>query len=121
MAVFSLSLGVGQLVSATQKLPFSYESWQGGGVSFLVVFPTGTTVAPAGINVQMSNDANAGSSQASIAATARWNLHDILQGLTASKNDNLGFPCAFVRLAGTVLTGTVWLDIGMADSSPPVA
>ena len=27
-----------------------------------------------------------------------WNLHDILQGLTASANSNLAFPCSGIRI-----------------------
>jgi hypothetical protein len=36
-----------------------------------------------------------------------WNDHDLLQGLTASKNGNLAYPVTAIRLNATSLTGTL--------------
>lgn len=40
-----------------------------------------------------------------------WNKHDLLQGLTASKNGNLAYPVTGLRLNATALTGTLTMSL----------
>ncbi len=114
MAVYTLSqTGIG--TSPIFAILMKPEAWVGvGGVSLLVNFsgsPGGAAVATA--TVQISNDINAGNANPNIAATARWNAHDVLQGITADRNSSIVYPVAYVRLTLSAWTsGTVTLQIG---------
>lgn len=115
MSVITLSLAAGQTVSAPVAIPMSRENWIGEmGISCLLNFPAGSAGT---LTLQVSNDPNA--SPSATPSTARWNNHDVIAALTANKNDSIVFPVAFVRLTGTVSSGTVYLDIGVPDSSNP--
>ena len=70
------------------------------------------TAAVATANVQVSNDPTVSHSSALVAQSARWNLHDVLQGLNTDRNSSLAYPVAYVRLQVTAWTsGTVALHI----------
>ena len=120
MSVQNLSLSAGQTASPAVRLNMGQQYWIGeAGVSLLVNFPSG---AVGNVTVQVSNDPNANPTNPNPSATPRWNNHDVLASLTASQNDSIVFPLGYVRLIATpgtagVTAGTVWLDIGQADTS----
>ena len=129
MAVQRLTLTAGQTFSASIAIPMAYQGWTGMGISCLVNFSgqggasgAGGTAAVGTVTLQASSDPSAGpSNPLTQQATARWNNHDILVNLTADKNDSIVYPLPFVRLVGTVSSGTVTCDIGWADNSNPAA
>lgn len=82
------------------------------GVGLLVNVPTTASVT---YNVQVTGDDPAKYPT----ITGVWNLHDCLQGMTASANGNLAYPVTKVRLQ--ILnyggTGNVTLSVIQVDGS----
>jgi hypothetical protein len=123
MSVLTLSLSAGTTVGTTFKVPMSFQNWNGTGVSALLNFSgqggtagAGGTAAVGSVTLQVSNDPNANPT-GTTASTARWNNHDILVSKTSDQNSSIVYPCAYVRLVGTVTSGTVVCYIGLPDTS----
>jgi hypothetical protein len=75
------------------------------GVGLLVTFDPGVTGT---VNVEVSGDSLSNQVAGSASgAPENWNLHDILQGLTASKNSSLAYPVTAIRLNPSSLTVTI--------------
>jgi len=90
-----------------------YVTWAAtqAGFSLLVNFsgPGSTPDAAATVDVQVSNDPLAVNDP----TNARWNTHDVLNGLTADTNDTIIAPIYAARLNCTAYTsGTITLHIG---------
>jgi hypothetical protein len=123
MSVVQLSLAAGQTVSPAARLAASFPMFQGNGISCLLNFSGqgvgyGTiTPAQGNVTLQVSNDPNANPNQPlSNQALARWNNHDTIVGQTTDKNSSIIYPCAYVRLVGTVVSGVVDCFVGVPDS-----
>src|SRR5580658_2780001 len=125
MAVLTLSLsaGSGTLIGPVVLAPTNFWTLASTGISCLVNFSgqaaAGGTPAVGNVTLQISNDPNANPNlnNAVQAAAARWNNHDILVNLTGDKNDSIVYPCRYLRLVGTVTSGTVYCFVNYPDTS----
>lgn len=118
MALITPVLISGVGFSAPIILPQWQQMWVGGpGFPMLVNF-SGGGPAVGTVSVQVSCDPNVafyGNNPAQY-ALARWNLHDVLQGLTNDKNDSVGFCVYAARLWCSAYTsGTIQLQVGWVD------
>lgn len=127
MATLVLSLpATGALqIGPTVSVPTNFWSLASTGFSCLLNFSgqgvAGGTAAVGTVTLQVSNDPNANPNlnNATANANARWNNHDILVSLTADRNDSIIYPCRYLRLVGTVMSGTVYCFITYPDTSNP--
>lgn len=104
---------------ATAFIPINLRRFK-FGVGLLLNFGTGAS-GTANVEVtgqalnQGSGSAQGGSPVGTVGPTV-WNLHDVLQGLTASKNSSLAYPVTGIRLNMVNLTGgTVTLMVVEAE------
>lgn len=115
MAVINPILLTASGNSAAVRLPMRSQNLQ--PISLLLNMSGGN--AQGTVSVQVSNDPNANpDGPAATQALARWNLHDTLQNLTADKNSSIVYPVAYVRLTGTLTSGSAQLQIGLPDPLP---
>ena len=125
VVTLNLSAGAGTLTSPVQVLPHNITTYAGTGISALMNFSGpgvgyGGVAAIGNVTLQVSNDPNANpTNPASIQATARWNNHDTLVNRTTDQNSSIIYPCRYVRLIGTVASGSVACFLGVADASNP--
>ena len=95
--------------SGVVTLPMKQSIYMYGGISMLVNISAGASLTA---NVQVSNDPLAFSSP----GTALWNLHDVLNNLTTSKNSSMVYPVYALRLNVSAWnSGTATLQIGIYD------
>lgn len=115
--------GAANAVSAPLSLPMARQNFEGMGYGLQVNFSgqnAGGAAAGSGtVSVQLTSDPNANPNlTATQQATACWNNHDVLNGLTSDRNNSIVYPCAYVRLiANATVTGTVTLFLTAPDSS----
>jgi hypothetical protein len=91
------------------------------GVGLLVTVPSGVTAL---VNVEVTGDPVDRTGGSSLVGAGpypdtgprNWNLHDVLNQLTASKNSSLAYPITAIRLnPANVSGGTVTLSVVEAD------
>jgi len=85
------------------------------GVGLLATVQSG--VSSCLYHVQVTGDPNIGPNGA---AFTNWNLHDLMQNLTASANGNLAFPVTAVRLwvVSISATGGAAIVLNMVTALP---
>lgn len=101
--------------SVSSGMPMKASIFQfGGGISCLMNFSAGANLTA---TLQVTNDPNGNPANTpAVQNTARWQNHDILQGITASKNSSIVYPVAYARLVVTnYISGTVTVDFGVPD------
>lgn len=112
-------------IGPTVSVPTNFWSLAASYISCLLNFSgqaaAGGTPAVGTATLQISNDPNANPNlnNATANANARWNNHDILVSQTGDKNDSIVVPCRYVRLVGTVMSGTVYCFVTYPDTSNP--
>lgn len=115
----------GTIASAVVSLPHNITTFAGTGISALLNFSGSgvgytSSAAVGNVTLQVSNDPNANpTGTPAIQATARWNNHDTLVNRTTDQNSSIVYPCRYVRLIGTVSSGTIACFLGLPDSSNP--
>lgn len=83
------------------------------GVGLLVNFGVG---AVGTVNVEVCGDPTDAGSGSTVIVLTNWNLHDTMNGLTASKNSSLAYPVTAIRLNPVSLSGgTVTLSVIQAE------
>lgn len=78
------------------------------GVGLLVTLSTGGTMT-CNVEVTGDNPRNPGFG-------THVNLHDVLQGLTASKNSSLAYPCTALRLNPSALSAGASVTLAVVQS-----
>jgi|GEM_PF-2903793 len=117
----------GTIASPVALVPHNITTYAGGGVGLILNFSGSgvgytSSAATGNVTVQLSNDPNASpNNAASIQATARWNNHDTLVNRTTDQNSSVVYPSRYIRLIGSVASGTVGLFISLMDSSNPAS
>lgn len=115
----------GTISSAVVLIPHNILTYQGAGVGLQLNFSGSgvgftSSAAVGNVTMQLSNDPNANpNNAATIQALARWNNHDTLVSRTTDLNSSLVFPVRYIRLVGTISSGTVSLFISLLDTSNP--
>lgn len=136
MSVYTLSLATatgtavtgasaGTIASAALVMPMNITTFAGTGIAALMNFSGAgvgytSSAAVGNVTLQVSNDPNANPTGASSAqATARWNNHDTLVNRTTDQNSSIVYPCRYVRLIGSVTSGTITCFLNAPDASNP--